>query len=82
MVKLLYFSNEPNKTMNGLSQCFRCKAKKKFNVQWSCMMWTFEYNQHHYCSECKKFIEDRIRLIMKNNDRLKGIYVYEPSGED
>ncbi len=65
----LYFTNEPNKNLNGASQCYRCKAMGKFNVGWSCMMTTFKPNGHHYCSECKKFVENRISLLRKKMDK-------------
>lgn len=44
-------------TLMGLSQCYRCKQKNKWNVNWSCDMWILKENGHHYCDECKKELE-------------------------
>lgn len=56
-MKDLFYKDD---SLNGESQCYGCKQKGIWNVSWSCMMWIYKKDKHHYCDDCKKEIEKEL----------------------
>lgn len=41
-------------SLNGQTQCFGCKQKDIYNVNWSCFMFISKVDGHYYCEDCAK----------------------------
>ena len=60
---------ETNPNLNGQSQCFGCKQKGIWNVEWSCMMFICDVNGKHYCTKCSTELLMAKYTLLKNRNR-------------
>ena len=44
---------------HGLSECYKCKNEGRYSLTWTSFLYQIENDNHLYCYECAKKLEER-----------------------